>query len=170
EFAEGVRLKANRDQARPHFRAAAERFEELRRRGARNALLYRNLGNSLFLAGDLPGAILSYRRGLRLAPGDRALRGNLELARDAVVYPPGSSLGRPRAVGPPWLPSLAPGRLFWAAVAFYTVAWGLLTRWLVRRRGRGLSLALGSLLAAGLLALLLASGERGPQGPLVVIN
>src|SRR5262249_59630657 len=132
--------------ARRHSRAAGERFEELRRRGARNALLYRNLGNSLFLAGNLPGAILAYRRGLRLEPGDRDLRRNLELVRAEVGYPPGSSLGRPRDVSPPWLPSLAPGRLFWAGVAFYTVAWGLLTRWLVRRRGRGLSLALGSLL------------------------
>jgi tetratricopeptide (TPR) repeat protein len=169
EFAEGVRLRHNRDQARPRFRAAAERFEELRRRGARNARLYRNLGNSLFLAGDLPGAILAYRRGLRLAPGDRALRENLTKAREKVVYPPGSNLGRPPADRPPWLPALGPGWLFWGAVLLYCLAWGLLARWLTRRRGRALSLSLGSLLAAGLLALLLARGAPAERGAVVVM-
>ena len=68
EFGEGVRLRQAADKARPHFRAAAGYFEDLRRRGASNPLLYRDLGNAYLLAGDLPRAVLAYRLGLRRSP------------------------------------------------------------------------------------------------------
>jgi tetratricopeptide (TPR) repeat protein len=150
EFQEGVRLRQASEQAKPHFRSAVDCFEELRRRGANNARLYRNLGNASLLADDLPHAILSYRRGLRLTPNDRLLRESLAEARERVVYPASGGLGRPRSEArPPWLPRLRAEWLATAAVVCYVLACVCLTRWLMLRRGR--------LLAAGLVALLLAA-------------
>lgn len=174
EFAEGVRLRQAEDKARPHFRAAAEGFEELHRRGARNALLYRNLANAYLLAGDLPHAILSYRRGLRLAPGDTELRRNLAEARDLVTYPTGGTFARPAADRlPPWLPRVGPGWVFAAAAVGYALAWVLLTRWLMVRRRRLLAWGALSLTAAAALTvflLVLTRGERQQaEHPLVVI-
>ncbi len=154
EFRLGVEQRNDAEKARPHFRTAAAYFDELRRRGARNGLLYRNLGNAYLLADDLPRAILSYRRGLALAPYDRTLRDNLEQARALVVYPAGSSLGRPPVEHrPPWLPRLRAEWAFAAAAAFYVLTWLLLTRWLILRRG--------ALLAGGFLALALAGVATG---------
>src|SRR5207248_1790069 len=72
-FAEAVRLRDEPEKARPLFRQSADQFEELRHRGAANPALFRDAGNACLLAGDLPGAVLAYRRGLRLAPDDREL-------------------------------------------------------------------------------------------------
>jgi len=174
KFAEGVRLRQAEDKARPHFRAAAEGFEELHRRGARNALLYRNLGNSYLLAGDLAHTILSYRRGLRLAPGDAELRHNLAAARDLVTYPTGGTFARPAADRlPPWLPRVGPGWVFAAAAVCYALAWVLLTRWLMVRRRWLLAWGAVSFTTAAALTvfmLLLAREDRQQtEHPLVVI-
>jgi hypothetical protein len=174
EFAEGVRLRHAADKARPHFREAAGYFEALRQRGAQNPLLYRNLGNAYLLAGDLPHAILSYRRGLRLAPYDFDLRENLNEARGQVVYPASGGLGRPRNdARPPWLPHVLAEWLVIAAGVCYVLAWGCLTRWLMVRRGRVLTFGLLALLVAGLLTAWLLARTREEQEqnahPLVVI-
>ncbi|HEY7314056.1 MAG TPA: tetratricopeptide repeat protein [Gemmataceae bacterium] len=151
EFQEGVRLREASQQARPHFRQAAGYFDELRQRGVGNAALYRNLGNAYLLADDLPHAILSYRRGLRLSPNDLPLRESLAAARERVVYPASGGLGRPPSdARPPWLPQPRGEWLMIAAVGCYVLACVCLTRWLMVRRGR--------LLVWGLTALLLAGG------------
>jgi tetratricopeptide (TPR) repeat protein len=174
EFQEGVHLRLSRDQARPHFRNAAGYFDALRQRGVCNPVLYRNLGNAYLLAEDLPHAILSYHRGLHLAPNDRDLHESLAEARQRVVYPASGGLGRPRSDDPPpWLPYLHSDGLMFAAGACYLVGCLSLTRWWMVRCGR--------LLVAGLLALLLvgillgwliirieAQNERAAH-PLVVI-
>src|SRR5437773_1229663 len=72
-FERGVARRQQGEKSRALFVEAARDFEELRRRGARNPMLQRNLGNAYLLADDLPRAILAYRCGLRLAPDDRAL-------------------------------------------------------------------------------------------------
>jgi hypothetical protein len=174
EFAEGVRLRHAADKARPHFREAAEYFEELCQRGAHNAELYRNLGNAHLLAGDLPRAILSYRRGLRLAPYDFALRENLNEAREQVIYPASGNLGRPRNESRPlWLPHVLAEWLVIAAAVCYAIAWGCLTRWLMVRRGRVLVIGLVALLLAGTATawLIVRTREEQDQAlhPLVVI-
>lgn len=174
EFEEGVRLRQAEDKARPHFRAAAEGFAELRRRGARNAPLYRNLGNAYLLAGNLPHAILSYRRGLRLAPGDTELRHNLAEARDLVVFPGTGGIGRPPADPlPPWLPRLGTGWVLAAAVIGYALAWVLLTRWLMVRRRRllvGGAAAFAVAVALTVFVVVLTRGQRQEaERPLVVI-
>jgi hypothetical protein len=173
-FREGVRLRDAADQARPHFRKAAEHFEELHRRGANNALLYRNLGNAYLLADDPAHAILSYRRGLRVAPYDRDLERGLEQAREKVVFPSHSSLGRPPTDGrPPWLPRLRPGWVLVAAFAFYGLACAGLTRWIMLRNGWLLTLVGGGLVVSALLTAFVIVAERserkGADQKLVVI-
>ncbi len=173
-FQEGVHLRQARQQARPHFRNAAGYFDELRQRGVRNALLYRNLGNAYLLADDLPRAILSYHRGLRLSPNDLALRESLAAARGQVAYPASGDLGRPRNDDrPPWLPHFRSAWLMFAAVACYILGCLSLTRWRMVRRGRLLSGGVIALLLAGLLAgwLMVRAEERkdGQAHPLVVI-
>src|SRR5262249_22230281 len=129
EFGEGVRLRQDAAQARPHFESAARVLEELQKRGADNPLLYRNLGRSQLLAGDLPRAILSYHRGLRLAPRDRDLQLDLADARELVAFPDGR-LGKPAVdTRPPWLPHLSAGYLFAVALVLYSMGWLALTRW-----------------------------------------
>ncbi len=96
EFRLGVEQRGDRDRAVPHFRNAADSFDELRRRGADNPELYRNLGNASLLADDLPRAVLSYRRGLRLAPTDADLLAGLDEARSAWSIPrTAASAGHP---------------------------------------------------------------------------
>ncbi len=171
-FAEGVRLRQDRAQARPHFRQAAERFEALCSRGVSNPLLYRNLGHSWLLAGDLPRAILAYRQGLRLLPGDAELQQALEQAREQVIYPDGTRLGRPAGDNrPPWLPRLPAHWLFLSAVVLYVAGWSCLARWLMVG-GRWLvpaSLALVGVL--GLTVVLVEEGrqERERSQPLVIV-
>ncbi len=169
-FAEGVRRRDDPAAARKHFQAAADAFAELRRRGARNPTLYRNLGNSYLLAGDLPHAILSYHRGLRLDPGDRELGEGLRAARERVTYSPEGTLGRPGPAALPWTTRVRDEWLVGGAALLYATACAGLTRWLMTRRGALLAAALTSLLGAGLLTAFAVRGARdAPPGPLVVL-
>ena len=173
-FTEGVRLRDDADKARPLFRRSAELFEELRRRGAANPALFRDQGNACLLADDLPGAILAYRRGLRIAPNDHALQQLLADAREQVVYPqPGTFARPPTELRPPWLPRLPLLGGLLLGWAFYTLGWVSLARWWMLRRGPFLSLGLAALAITALLAL--AVGAEAMQDrdarerPLVVI-
>jgi hypothetical protein len=133
-FHRGAADRNGRD-AKAHFRRSADQFAKLRRHGFDNAALCRNEGNAALLSGDLPGAIVAYRHGLRLSPGDRKLRANLAYARSQVTD--AEADGRRRAaVWPPWLPwpSLQTGLgLLFLAYAATCVAW---TRWWMARRPR----------------------------------
>ena len=170
-FAEGSRHRDDPDVARPYFRKAAACFDELRQRGAANAQLYRNLGNSYLLGGDLPQAVLSYRRGLRFAPGDRDLNAGLEAARGLVRYPPGSQLGQPGPAGQAsWLARREGDWLIAGAALLYVGACVALTRWLMTRRRLLLAGSLAALSAAALLTFVAVSEAAGKaSGPLVVI-
>jgi hypothetical protein len=173
-FAEGVRLRDDADAARPQFRRAADLFEELRQHGAANPALFRDQGNACFLAGDLPGAILAYRRGLRLAPVDGTLQRLLGAAREQVVYRQSGTFARPPTVArPPWLPRLSPTaglRLAWVA---YALGWLTLTRWWMVRRAAFLWLAVGAFGVTALLAVAVGLEEFQARDadarPLVVI-
>jgi hypothetical protein len=170
-FAEGLRRREAGEKSRALFGNSAWYYEMLHAEGANNALLYRNLGNARLLAGDLPGAILAYRLGLRLEPGNPVLRQNLEYARGRVVFREGSMLGRPAAdVRPDWLAARGAGWLFALAVLAWTSGWLVVARWLMRRR-RSLLLAGVGLLAIALgMGVLLFQRERtAPDRPIVVL-
>lgn len=145
-FHEGSRLRQRPAEARRAFAEAAAGYEELRRRGVANAALFRDEGDAYLLAGDLPRAVLAYRRGLRLVPNDRVLRDSLEYARAQVAYPqPGTFARPPVEVLPPWLPRVPSSAVAVLALLLDALGWVLLTRWWMLRRG--------DLLRAGCLAL-----------------
>jgi hypothetical protein len=172
-FEQGIKARETPEESK-FFQSAAEHYEELRRRGVHNSALYRNQGNALLLAGDWPGAILAYQRGLRLSPNDRQMRANLAYARDQVVYSSADNFARP-AVGlwPPWLPQLSAKSSFWIFVAFYTLTWiGLGRSWTQPTdNGRSMvwsSLA-GSILFSACLMIQVREDRVDEEHPLVVI-
>jgi hypothetical protein len=151
-FFQGARACERPEEARPFFQTAADAYAELRQRGHQNAVLLRNEGNASLLAGDLPRAILAYRRGLRLAPGDRFLRANLAAAREQVVLAEDRKLGRPpEETRPPWLPWVGPGWRLLLGLGFYCLTCFALARWWLAGSGW---LGIGA--ASGLITILLA--------------
>jgi hypothetical protein len=147
-FRRGIQERARPAEARQRFAEAADAYQSLRQRGARNAALCRDLGNAALLAGRLPRAILAYREGLLLAPQDGDLQEALEYARDEVRYPAPGQFGRPPAEDwPVWLPLPPPGTLLTLAVAAYALACVAVSRWLMTRR-RAAVLAGAALIAA----------------------
>jgi hypothetical protein len=171
DFNEGLRLRQAGEKSRAVFRSSVAAYEELLRRGASNAPLYRSLGNARLLAGDRPGAILAYRQGLQVAPGSQLLRECLEAARDKVAFPEGSRLGRaPEDLRPPWLAGLSARWAFALAVLAYALGCAAVMRWLMRRR-RAMLLAAVVLLvgAAGVGALLVHQERWREDRPIVVI-
>ncbi len=173
-FELGVARRDDPAAARPCFRRAADLYEELRRRGVSGADFFRDQGNACLLADDLAGAVLAYRRGLRLTPNDRALQAQLAWAREQVVYPqPGRFARPPVAHRPPWLPRLpVPGALTLAFVLFAAGCVGA-TRRVMRGRGKSLTLACSAFALTGLLGLALALQEgelrADARRPLVVV-
>lgn len=134
EIADGLGAQADESQARPHFQRAVLYYDELQRRNISNAALYLNLGNAHFLAGDIPQAILAYRRGLRLRPGDEDLRAALAAARERVYVPAESTLGRPPTEKPPgWYQAYLPAVLIVLSTTLYMLACLAMTRWWMMR-------------------------------------
>jgi hypothetical protein len=172
-FRRGGAARSRPAEAQKAFAGAAEAFEELYRRGVRSAGLCLDEGHAAQLAGRLPQAILAYRRGLRLDPQDRALRGGLEQARDEVAYPPGSPTRPPSDPWPAWLPWPSDGALLAVALGLYALAWAAAARWLVTRRARPALLAAGALtaalLAGGWWGARQAARTREVSHPLVVV-
>lgn len=66
------------------FRQAADLYQAVIDSGYVSAAVYFNMGNSFFKLNNIPRAILNYERALRLAPGDEAIRFNLELSRSMI--------------------------------------------------------------------------------------
>jgi hypothetical protein len=156
-FQEGRGLRDNGDSGKTEFQTAAALYEQMRQRGVANPALVRNLGHAYVLADDLPNAILTLRRGVRLWPYDGDLQRNLVEARALVAYPPDNPLGRPPVEKRlPW-PPYAVTILLFAAVVFYCGMCVSITRWLMTRRGWLLIVAAICLLAASLPTSLLTS-------------
>ncbi len=152
EFRTGRETRADRQQSRGHFARAAESYETLRKRGYRNADLLRNQGNAYLLAGDLPHAILAYRRGLRLAPGDRQLRANLAVARAEVAFPSPGSFGRPpQDSWLSWIPRPRPTLAYLGTALAFALFWVALTRYCMIRRSWLLNVAQGAMIGGVIL-------------------
>jgi tetratricopeptide (TPR) repeat protein len=173
-FQLGVKLRGTPEESKP-FQLAADHYEQLRRRGVQNPALFMNLGNAYLLAGNIPGAILTYRRGLQLNPNNLEMRANLACARDQVVYASPDSFARPpESLWPPWLPRWTPGMSLWAAFLFYVMAWiGLAHRMAFRPESRPWLPGIG---AAGVLCFAVVfffqmrAEKTEFEHPLVVIS
>jgi hypothetical protein len=136
-FIAGVKSRGTVLETKP-FQQAAEWYEELRRRGVHSSALDMNQGNACLLAGNLPEAILAYRRGLRINPNNRPMRANLAFARDQVVYSSADNFARPpESYWPPWIARLTVRSTFWLTFFFYALAWiGLARQCLMPFDGR----------------------------------
>jgi hypothetical protein len=100
-FAEGVNARNDAEAARRYFGDAARGYDELWRRGCRNAALALNRSRAHRLAGDLAAAIAALHEGLFIARYDRRLEVELEDARSAVAYSHDdlAALCRPKPAG-----------------------------------------------------------------------
>jgi tetratricopeptide (TPR) repeat protein len=162
-FRAGLDSAGSPEQARGHFRRAEHLCARLADEGVSTPTLYRNLGNAALLAGDIPQAILAYRRGLAIAPGDRVLHANLSYARSQVDSRPDAK--RPTDGFIAW-------SSFWvfsAAYLLYILACLFLTLWWGSRKSAYLCVGLVGLLIA--LPIFLALGRSGSEadGPIAVI-
>ena len=119
EFHKGVEQREAKERAIVHFRAAAKYWQELQRRGVANPALYLNLGNALLLSGDVPGAIVSYHRGLKLEYTNQSLHRAIEAAREQVNFPIEGALGRQISREATPLHTLNSGQFFAIGFALY---------------------------------------------------
>ena len=76
--------RANRIYEDGDFAEAGKLYKALIDQGCRCSHVYYNLGNSYLKTGNIGGAILNYRRALKLSPRDSDIRENLLLARRIV--------------------------------------------------------------------------------------
>ncbi len=68
-----------------NYDAAVQLYESIVRRGIRSGVVYYNLGNAYFRAGNLGRAILNYRRAQLLMPRDIELQENIDYARTLAI-------------------------------------------------------------------------------------
>ncbi len=67
------------------YKKAVELYEGLLKTEGESAEVYYNLGNAYYKENKVAPAILNYERALRLDPGDKDIRFNLQLARQKSV-------------------------------------------------------------------------------------
>lgn len=149
-FRAGVEARTTDTVARPHFLRAAEAYARMREAGANNISLHRNEGHARALAGDIPGAILAYHRGLRLDPDDAGLRNGLAYARSQVAY---ASAEEQQRLTPPteaWpFAKLVLRRYGLFVLTLLALSgWLSLTVWLTTRRQRWLFAGIAFLVVA----------------------
>ena len=174
-FDEGLTLRSDEAKARPAFARAAAGYDELWRRGQRNADLARNRAAARRLAGDLPGAIAALHEGLAVARWSRPLQAALEDARGAVAYPAAGDLaGQCRPPPPDGLGTRFSPADAWAAVGvLWLLACGGLARFVMTRVPGWLAFAAAAATAAALLGGLWVRDQRrqdrADRLPLVVV-
>jgi hypothetical protein len=129
-FSEGLHAPPGSPESRAHFKGAFQALESLGHLCPGGAPYYLAKGNAALLAGNLPGAILAYWSGLRRAPEDKNLRGNLEYARSLVAYGENSFIHRPRLDGGrEWLAQVGIIRIFGAGLALYCAGLIMFLSW-----------------------------------------
>ena len=123
--------------AQGYYQQAIAGYEQLVAVGIHNAKLYYNLGNAYFHRNDLGRAILHYRRGLRLEPGNRQLQANLSYARSRRIDQIDVS-GQPQHAFLTqlffWSDELSVPTQWTLALAGYCLAWGCAFAHLIWRR------------------------------------
>ncbi|NPA36255.1 MAG: SH3 domain-containing protein [Chlorobi bacterium] len=78
-------IKANQLYTDGKYEEAAQAYEDILKTGVESPELYYNLGNAYYKSGLLPQAILNYERAKLLAPQDKDIEYNLELARSQTI-------------------------------------------------------------------------------------
>jgi hypothetical protein len=143
------RAKADKAGAAAHFRDAAAAWRTIAQRGGiRNAALEKNIANAELLAGDVPRAVVAFRRAQALDPFDATVRNGLAAARRAAGtdnLAPGArpsteaDLSAATGIGGAWrgvgrflvdrshqtLLYLPERPMFWGAAACYLIAFTL---------------------------------------------
>lgn len=76
--------QADESYKKGNYQQAIAEYTELLRHGV-SASLYYNLGNAYYRSDNLPHAILNYERALRLSPGDKDIRFNLQFASSKTI-------------------------------------------------------------------------------------
>ena len=130
-------LSPTPQEAQGYYQQAMAGYEQLVAAGIHNAKLYYNLGNTYFRLNDLGHAILHYRRGLRLEPGNRQLQANLRYARSRRLDQIDVS-GQPQHAFLPqfffWSDELSVPTQWTLALTGYCLAWCCAFAHLVWRR------------------------------------
>jgi hypothetical protein len=170
-FLRGRNFPDQSPQARAAFAEAGRNYEVLRQRGYQSANLLCSQGNAYLLAGDLPAAILTFHRGLMLAPDNARLRWNLGWARKQVAYRASDPLGKPNP-SDGWLRA-PPNVVGILAFLFYLLACLGLTHWWVSRQPWLFGVSAVAMAGAVLMAISLDfefwQRRREMAAPLVLI-
>jgi tetratricopeptide (TPR) repeat protein len=149
---------ANRLYSEGNFKAAVEQYRKIAEANFANEAVYYNLANAYFKQNQIGPSILYYEKAKRLAPGDREISENLDLARtrivDKVESPQEGFLWRQAIRLANWLPLNVETGL---AVVLFVGANGLFTLFLKARSERLRRVALAG--TAGLFALFLLVGS-----------
>jgi tetratricopeptide (TPR) repeat protein len=82
---ESLNTKGNQLYSDGNYEDAVQAWEELTESGYEAALIYYNLGNAYFKSNKIAPAILNYEKAKILAPHNKDINYNLELARTYVV-------------------------------------------------------------------------------------
>ncbi|MCB9297119.1 MAG: tetratricopeptide repeat protein [Lewinellaceae bacterium] len=80
---------ANQSYQKKEYAEAIRQYEEILLEGYHSEALYYNLGNAYYRSGEFGRAILSYRRALKLDPGDENTLHNLQVAEARLPDPVG---------------------------------------------------------------------------------
>jgi tetratricopeptide (TPR) repeat protein len=157
--------QANKLYEQGKYEEAAGAYQALLRQGALSPVVYFNLGNAWFKAGQTGRAIAAYRQAERLAPRDPNVRFNLQFARKKVT-------GSDVRVGGDWLKNLTLNEWTWIAVAAYWILFLLLAirelrpTWRASLRSASILAGLAFLVAGSLLV----AAYRAPTTSAVVVT
>lgn len=145
--------QAEQAYAKGQVTEAAKAYERLLAQGYRSAELYYNLGNCYAQTKQDGKAVLAYERALRLAPGDEAAAGNLEIVRNRLEdqiegfaeYPLLKKIRNPQHLWPSGVWASLGMSLFWVALVFW-----LWARRTARQTQPVIRFSLAGITAAGL--------------------
>lgn len=157
--------QANKLYEQGKYDEAAAAYQALLQQGAVSPVVYFNLGNAWFKAGQTGRAIAAYRHAERLAPRDPNVRFNLQFARKKVT-------GSDVRADANWLRNLTLNEWTWIAVAAYWIFFLLLAigelrpTWRASLRGASILAGLAFLIAGGLFI----AAYRAPTMSAVVVS
>lgn len=79
-----TKLDADNAYEKGNYKQSIIAYKELLKNGASPEIFF-NMGNAYYRTGNIPYAILNYKRAYQLSPGDADIRFNLELARTKTI-------------------------------------------------------------------------------------